>query len=40
MDAFRSLAQVLPKLEPVIRASHGKQIPAVPLMIPRPGAKT
>ncbi len=39
VGAFQILARLLPKLEPVIRASLAKQIPSVPMLIPRPGHK-
>ncbi len=39
-EAFRVIARIFPRLEPVIRASLGKQIQAVPMVVPRSGPKT
>lgn len=38
-ESFRAVALIFPKLEPVIRASLGKQIAPVPMMVPRSGPK-
>jgi len=39
-ESFRAVALIFPKLEPVIRASLGKQIAPVPMVVPRTGQKT